>query len=124
MTRSPTSADAAGGRALEVVEQAGLAALAALLVLEREVVQAASGRLVVVELEARRLAGRPGVGRGGVRILAERDRLLGRDPGGFEEVLGRGRLFGVPGGFPGCLGEGREDVGRVVQLDELGRRSR
>ena len=47
MTRSPTSAAALGGGRLELVEQARLAALAALLVLEGEVVQAARGRLVV-----------------------------------------------------------------------------
>ena len=71
MTRSPEQARSAGRRGLELVEQSRFAALAALLVLEGEVVQPPGGRLVVVELGHRRLAGRPRVRGGGVRVLAE-----------------------------------------------------
>ena len=63
----------AGRRDLELVEQSGFAALAALLVLEREVVQPSGGRLVVLERGRLALAGRPRVGGGRVGILAEAD---------------------------------------------------
>ena len=62
--------DQAGRGALELLEQARLAALAALLVLERQVVQPARGRLVVVLGQRDRLAGGPRIGGGGVRVLA------------------------------------------------------
>ena len=47
-------------------------------------------------------------------------RLLRRDPGGLEQVALGGRLGRQPGGLAGGLGEGGVDVGRVVQLDQLG----
>ena len=61
----------AGRGALELGQDARLVALAPLLVLEREVVQAVRGGLVVVRIERQRLAGRPRVGGGGVRVLAD-----------------------------------------------------
>ena len=73
-------ADHRGGatrRRLEVGEQTALTALAPLLVLEREVVQAPGSRLVVIDLDVFRLPGGPRVGRGGIRILADTDGLLG-----------------------------------------------
>ena len=50
----------------------------------------------------------------------QRDALLGRDPGDLEQVALGGRLGGHPGGLAGGLGERGVDVGRVVELDELG----
>ena len=46
------------------------------------------------------LRGGPFVGRGGV-ALVEGDRLLGRDPRGVEQLVGRGRLGGQSGGLAG-----------------------
>ena len=63
------AAQAGRGR-LELLEEARLAALAPLLELEREVVQAMRGGFVVVRIERHGLAGGPRVGRGGVRVLA------------------------------------------------------
>ena len=62
----------AADAALELVEQARFAALAAFLVFERQVVQPARGRLVVILGERDRLARRPRVGGCGVRILGQR----------------------------------------------------
>ena len=80
MIRSPTIAGQPADGALELLEQARLAPLAALLVLEREVVQPAGGGLVVVGVERLVLAGGPRVGGGGVRVLAERDVSSGEMP--------------------------------------------
>ena len=65
--------------------------------------------------------GGPRVGRADVRVV-ERERLRGRDVGGLEQVAGAGRLGLQPGGLAGGLGERRVQVGRVVELDELGGR--
>jgi hypothetical protein len=53
-------------RPLELLEQAGLGLLAALLEVEREVVQRERRGLLVVGLEQRPAGGRPGVGGGGI----------------------------------------------------------
>ena len=45
---------------------------------------------------------------------------VGRDAGGLVQVALGGRLGRQSGGLAGGLGEGGVDVGRVVQLDELG----
>ena len=98
--------------------------LAALLVLEREVVQPAGRRLLVVVLERGRLAGGPRVGRCGVRVLAEHDRFLGGDPGCLEDSPSAVGSGAQAGRLARGVGEGREDVGRVVELDQLGGGSR
>ena len=51
MISSPTTLLRPDAAALELLEEARLAALAALLVLERQVVQPVRGRLVVVRIE-------------------------------------------------------------------------
>ena len=66
------------------------------------------------------MGGGPVVGGGRVRILgAERDGLLGRDIRRAEQVGLGGRFSLEPGLELGRLGESGEDVGQVVQLDEL-----
>ena len=101
--------------------------LAALLEGQRQVVQAARG-VVGVEWLVAVAAGGPVIGRSlvieaqlGVAAGAgDADALVGRDPGGVEQVVGGGRLGGHAGLLAGGLGEGGEDLGRVVQLDQLG----
>ena len=110
------------GRLLELVEQAGLAGLAPLLEVEREVVQRERRALLVVRVEHRRLPGGPRVGRAGVAVVdAQAERLLGRHAGRPQQVVGRGRLGGEARGLAGRLGERGEHLGRVVQLDQLRR---
>ena len=111
--------DKASRGALELVEQACLAALAAFLVFERQVVEASGGRLVVVLGQRDRLASCPRIGCGGVRILGQRHAFVRGDARDLEQVALGGRLGGHPGGFAGGLGERRVDVGRVVELDQL-----
>ena len=101
--------------------------LAALLERQRQVVHAARGVLGVGRLALRGLAARPLVGRAGIArvgdlVLADSDadRLLGRDarrlPSGRRWRLAR---LGQAGLLARGLGERGEDLGRVVQLDEL-----
>ena len=114
------TATSAGRRPSNSLEQARLAALAALLVLEGEVVQPARGRLVVVLASSE--IGWPAAHESAAAaygILAERDALLGRDPGDLQQVALGGRLGRHAGRLAGGLGERGVDVGRVVQLDEL-----
>ena len=121
MISSPSTRAQTRGGTLELLEDARLVALAALLELERQVVQAMRGRFVVVGIERQRLAGGPRVGGGGVRVLADRHGLLERDPGRLEDVGLAGRLGGEPGGLARGLGERGVDVGGVVELDEFRR---
>ena len=51
---------------------------------------------------------------------ADRDALVGPDPGGIEELALRSRLGGQAGGLARGVGEGLVQVGRVVELDDLG----
>ena len=130
MIRSPRLAHQPRGRLLELVEQAGLALLAALLEVEREVVQRERGALLVVRVEHRGLAGGPRVGgaRVGRRRRPSAERLLGRDAGRAQQVVGRRRLGGEarrPRGpprrtrrtpRPGCRARSSSDGG----VDDLG----
>ena len=122
MTSSPTRFERVAAASSNSLEQARLGALAPLLELEREVVQRGAlrhrRRRAPTSAAARppRSRRRPAYG-----SSPSADRLFGRDPGGIEQVVGRRRLCGESGGLAGCLGEGRIDVGRVVELDQLGR---
>ncbi len=98
----------------------GLGLLAALLEGQSQVVQALGrfflrlGRFFVV------VAGGPIVGCGGVWVLgSERDRILRGDVRSAQQIAGGGGLGSQAGLELGGLGEGGEDVGEVVQLDEL-----
>ena len=122
MIRSPIFAIEVSRRVLELLEQAGLAALAALLELEGEVVQPLGRELVVVDVGRLRLGGGPVVGRGRVRVGPPIETASSmpipaassRSPSAVGSAREAGRLAGG-------LGERLVDVGRVVELDELGR---
>ena len=83
------------------------------------------GGLVVVRVERVGLAGRPRVG--GARRTGPRRRATvssGEMPAASRTSVLAGRLGGRPGRLAGGLGERGVDVGRVVELDELGGASR
>ena len=96
--------------------------LAALLERERQVVQPPRGAPSSSASRGVQAPRGPVVGRPGVRRRAPSiaDRLVGRDAGHVHQVVGRGRLVGQAGLLARRLGERGEDVGRVVELDQLG----
>ena len=91
MIRSPSVAGQARDGLLELVDQAGLVGLAALLEVQGEVVHRERGGLVVVGIGDHDLPGGPLVGGTGVGgVLAQPEGLLGRDAGGLQQLV-RGR---------------------------------
>ena len=126
MIRSPTPADEPFGRGLELLEQAGLAALAALLVVEREVVQAAGA--LPRRRRHRAFAGWPAAHESAAAAYGSSPTGADVSSGAMPAASSRSSpavgSAAMPGGLAGGLGEGREDVGRVVQLDQLGRATR
>ena len=109
-------AEQGAGRVLETLDQPALGSLAAILEVEGELVQRLRGGRLVARFGDCRLPGRPLVGRLGVRV--------GLGCAGLFRPLGIARHGGLvePDVLRLRLGEGLQDVGRVVDLDELGSR--
>src|SRR5260221_9780800 len=101
----------ARGRVLEALDESALGALAALLEVEGEVVQGGCGGGLVGGGLDGRLTGSPRIGRAGIWIGGARLRAVGVADRRRPEISSHVGVLGI--------GEGLEDVGRVVELDEL-----
>ena len=109
-------AEQGAGRVLEALDEPALGSLAPILEVEGELVQRLRGGRLVARFGDCRLPGRPLVGRLGVRV--------GLGCAGLFRPLGIARHGGLvePDVLRLRLGEGLQDVGRVVDLYELGSR--